>query len=471
MIPRRSGRNILAVDIGTSSLKGGVFNFDGDLLYNHRSLLHGARDSFNAHEWSSSLISFLDRLEESSPFTRSMIEGVVISGHGPTLVPLGQDGQPSAPVLMWCDGHSEKQDTPSFYLPRALWFKNNRPGLYKKTHHFLGSAEYLLYCLTGQKLMITAGPSFNPHLWTNELLDNLGLDKNMFPPLTQLGESSPACVDEKGAALTGLTRGIPVYSGGSDFFTALLGAGAVEPGILCDRAGTSEGLNIISRKSENHDHIRFLPHPVGEGICNGSVILSSTGALFEWYRRLTGQEDWSYEKTMEGILSSRSSGCPDFFPSLKDGGLWEFSGGMLIGLEPDMDRFQLGRAVLEAIGYALKKGLEILENETGPIRKFVTVGGQAKSQLWNQMKADMLGCPVEVPRVADAELLGGVMVFLTGQGIYSSLMEASKKLYSTREIVKPGEREYYDKKFIRYGELATEIRAFFMGNKKRLERL
>jgi xylulokinase len=162
---------------------------------------------------------------------------------------------------------------------------------------------------------------------------------------------------------------------------------------------------------------------------------------------------------------------PDFFPSLKDGGLWEFSGGMLIGLEPDMDRFQLGRAVLEAIGYALKKGLEILENETGPIRKFVTVGGQAKSQLWNQMKADMLGCPVEVPRVADAELLGGVMVFLTGQGIYSSLMEASKKLYSTREIVKPGEREYYDKKFIRYGELATEIRAFFMGNKKRLERL
>lgn len=462
---------ILAVDIGTSSLKGGVFTVDGDLVFSHRCPFAHKTDFFDPDLWLDALGRLLVRGEQKAALSRTMITGVVISGHGPTLIPLDREGRPTAPALMWYDGRAVSRRSTSFYLPRAAWFKENCPEEFARTALFLGSSEYLVHRLTGTPLMVTAGESFKKHIWTRGLMDDFGLESSLFPPYVCLGEKSPAVLSREGAGLTGLLQGIPVYGGGSDFFTSLLGAGSVEPGVLCDRAGTSEGLNLICPVKVDHDHIRYLPHPAGGDGVNGSVILSSTGSLFEWYRRLTGQEEWPYNKTMEAICGSSGSRSPRFFPSLSDGGLWEFSGGLFLGMEPDMDRFALGRSVLEAIGFALKRGLDLLERESGPVKRFVVVGGQAKSRLWNQMKADMLGCSIEVPRVADAELLGGLAVFLTGEGAFSSLKEASLALYSTRELVKPVESGYYRERFRKYGELAAEIGEFYRSNRDKLDRL
>ncbi len=453
---------ILAVDIGTTSLKGGLFTADGTLSYSRRLVIppHD-RSALDPEVWVRVFLDFLGEYGRDGGGL-SRIEGLVISGHGPTLVPLGSEGAPLGPALMWYDMHRARAKGASLYLPLVLWYRENHPELYDRTVTFLGCSEYLLYRLTGSRIVISSGSPFDPFIWNGEGIDANGLDRGKFPDPVYLGDKSDSGLSAEGAALTGLTAGIPVYGAGSDFFTSLLGAGAVTSGIICDRAGTSEGLNMIVPDSRNHDHIRFLPHPSSrENVCNGSVILSSTGALFEWYRRLTGQETWPYSRTMEGIIATADARLPDFFPSLNDGGLWEFSGGIFLGLEPEMDRFCLGRAVLEAIGYALKRGLTLLEEEGGAAERIVTVGGQAKSPRWNRMKADMLNRRIEVPRVADAELLGGAVVFLTGEGAYGDLKTCSQALYRAEEVLEPRNPDYYQEKFRRYGELARGIQGFY----------
>ena len=453
---------ILTVDIGTTSLKGGLFSDDGDLSYYDRLVLpKPAADGFDPDWWVQALADFLKRFTGSGGDSAS-VKGIVISGHGPTLVPLNRLGRALGPALMWYDARKGTASGPSLYLPLVDSYRRSKPDLFEQTDCLLGCCEYILYRLTGEKLTVSSGEPFNPYIWTDESLFDNEFDHRIFPPYCYLGEKTEAFLSEKGARLTGLPEGIPVYGAGSDFYTSLLGAGAVEPGVVCDRAGTSEGLNVIVPTGRNHDHIRFLPHPSArEGVWNGSIILSSTGALFEWYRRLTGQDTWTYRRTMEGITGTDRNKLPDFFPSLNDGGLWEFSGGMLLGLEPGMDRFELGRSVLEAIGYALKRGLSILEEEGGPAARIVTVGGQAKSPLWNRMKADMLNRPIEVPAVADAELLGGLVIFLTGEGGFSSLKEGSVSLYRTREVIEPQDTSYYRDKFSRYRELSDGIKSLY----------
>ncbi|MDC7219821.1 MAG: FGGY-family carbohydrate kinase [Spirochaetales bacterium] len=453
---------ILAVDIGTTSLKGGVFADDGTLLYLDRLILPKPdHRGFDPDWWLEGFVSYLEKYKETGGVP-SALEGVVISGHGPTLTALGDSGEPLCSALMWYEGKTGSVEGESLYLPLVSWFREKHGELYEKTRAFLGCSEYLLYRLTGLRLTVTSGPSFSSYIWTDDSLNRNRFDKRKFCEYVNLGEKSRARLTAGAARLTGLKEGIPVYSGGSDFYTSLLGAGSVEPGIVCDRAGTSEGLNMIIPRALNHNHIRVLPHPsVREGVYNGSIILSSTGSLFEWYRRLTGQESWPYERTMEGITSSRRDRLSGFFPSLNDGGLWEFSGGMLLGLEPDMDRFELGRAVLEAIGYALKRGLSILEKEGGRAERIVTVGGQSKSPLWNRMKADMLGRKIEVPLVQDAELLGGLVVFLKGEGSFASLKEGSRRLYRVGSVIEPAEADWYREKFSRYKELSGGVRDFY----------
>ena len=64
-------------------------------------------------------------------------------------------------------------------------------------------------------------------------------------------------------------------------------------------------------------------------------------------------------------------------------------------------------------------------------------GGQAKSALWNQMKADITGMKISVPSCPDAELLGDAAFAFTALKVFSSLTCASESLFSKAETFYP----------------------------------
>jgi xylulokinase len=106
-------------------------------------------------------------------------------------------------------------------------------------------------------------------------------------------------------------------------------------------------------------------------------------------------------------------------------------------LSPEHSREDLGRSVVESIGFGIKNVLDHLEGAGCGVEEMRVTGGQAKNVIWNQMKADMTGRRILVPEIEDAELLGGAVCAWTALGEFSSLQDASRALVRIRAVYNP----------------------------------
>ena len=427
---------ILAVDIGTTAMKGGLVSSEGELVAYHR-VTYWEKTRQDYHAWDPGV--WVEALREivASVGGYQRISAVAVSGQGPTVIPVDSDGKVLFYALLWMDKRNLRQEgTKSFFLPKIAWFRENHPDLYEKTKWFLSCAEYLNFFLTGEARTITPSKEFIPYIWHSDDSAKYGLDLAKLPPFATMTDAVGS-VTEHSSTFTGIPAGVPVVAAGSDFLVALLGAGAVEPGRTCDRAGTSEGINHCATAPLADKRLRTLPHAI-DGLYNISGILSSTGRLFEWLRRITGQSDRSYREILQEIENlplERSR--PYFFPSFEKNGDFEFARGGFLELHPDHTRDDMGRAVVESIAFGIRRVLETMESNGLAIDELRVTGGQARNVIWNQLKADITGKRILVPEIEDAELLGSAACALVRQGEFGSLREASGALVKVRAVFNP----------------------------------
>jgi xylulokinase len=208
---------------------------------------------------------------------------------------------------------------------------------------------------------------------------------------------------------------------------ALIGAGTVEPGMVCDRAGSSEGINLCAAfpgaagPPRFPPEIRTLPH-VSPGLWNLSVIIPESGGLFEQYRSLTGQGNRPYEATLaelipRGLLPDPCSGASGEAP---------FSGPL-----------ELGRAALSSMGFTVRAAAETLGRHGFPVTEMRLSGGQSKNRLWNQLKADLAGIPLLVPEQPDCELAGDAVLGALALGEAADLKEGIGRIVRIKERLVP----------------------------------
>jgi xylulokinase len=250
----------------------------------------------------------------------------------------------------------------------------------------------------------------------------LGVDRGKFPPFvslgTLIGRLSPEAVRRLselagGFAEERLPAGIPIIAGGADFIMALIGTGAIEPGMVCDRAGSSEGINLCTalpgmiNAPQFPGELRVLPH-VSPGLWNISVIIPSSGRLFERYRAMTGQEHRAYD---------------DILAELIPGGI--------------LDPAELGQAVLMSIGFEVKAAMDTLGRHGFPVTGMRLSGGQGKSRRWNQLKADLTGTGLLVPEQPDGELGGDAVLGAVALGEAADLPEGIRRIVHIRERYTP----------------------------------
>ncbi|MFP4151927.1 MAG: xylulokinase [Alkalispirochaeta sp.] len=425
---------VLVIDIGTSSVKAAVMTGDGRVLSHGRRRIMGpseASASFDADRW-------IDALGHTIPYIVSQyrVDAVVISGNGPTVVAVDRNGMVIDRPLLWLDRRTAGAgDTDSFYLPKIAWFDQHAPGA-DRVRWYLPFPEYLLYRLTGEAVAITPSDEFSRYIWTGDEAKRYGVDTRLLPPFVSIG-AVVGRVTASAAEWTSLAEGTPVVAGGSDFLMSLLGTNTLRPGRTCDRAGTSEGINHCTSENIQYPGLRTLPHVI-PGLYNVAGILSSTGQLFEWFREISGQESRDYGQMMLEILNvPDDADVPWFFPSVHRGAAWEFQKGMFIGLGAEHDSAAMGRAVVLSIGFAVRETIEILGDAGAGVHQLNACGGQAKNGLWTQMKADIVGVPISVPEVADAELTGNLCAGLVGLGEAADLQQAAEGVVRTLHLFEP----------------------------------
>ncbi len=455
-------KSVLSIDIGTSSIKAGIINNKGVLVSWGRAAYNevgGSVEHWKTEIWIKTLEKLLKRI---SGLNR--IEAVVVSGNGPTLVPVYHDGSYSDESLLWIDRKKVyRSGAVSFYLPSIIWEKENNPAGYDKTCCFLPVESFISYLLTGSCKVALPSREFGKYIWEEGETLQSGLDPDKLPPFTGTGDLI-GNIKKDSSEKYGLKSGLPVFAGGSDYLMALLGSGAVYPGAVCDRAGTSEGINYCSKVRSEYHGLRCLPHII-EGYYNISAILTSSGRIFEWFRKISGQEGKNHMELLAEIqkVINIENGLY-FFPSLKKGSVWDFSGGAMIGLEPEHGIPEAGSAVVKSIGFAVRNLIELMEGNGLPIDNIRVSGGQARNTLWNQMKADMTGKNIMIPEIYDGELLGSACAGFKGLGVFRTLFEGSEKLVRIKDVYKPDKALYdnYSKLYSRYSVICEKVTTLFL---------
>jgi xylulokinase len=339
------------------------------------------------------------------------VSAVIISGNGPTLVPVTKTGGVLRP-LYWYDAGLETGGR-SFFLPKVRSFMERDPGGFARTERFFSPQEWLFWKLGGRPVTVLPHPGYEDYYWNGEECHALGIDRDLFPPFVNMGDcvgtldyGPEAIPSEKVLAL--LPPGIPLVAGAADFIMALVGTGVSRRGMACDRTGSSEGINLcvtgkdLERLPEGKTGLRVLPHAF-EGLWNLGAVTGESGRLLDRFRTESGRTGTPYTALVEEIF--RTPGHP-------------------------------GMGVLEKMGNLFLASLEKLEKAGFRTGELVLSGGQCEDPLWNQYKADISGRILKVPEIAEAELAGNAVLgaaALEGGSIRERPMIRIRRMYYPRK--------------------------------------
>jgi xylulokinase len=478
---------ILTVDVGTSLLKAALFDRSGVpvsraeaplVLIPHPDPLWHESD---ARQWVRALRQVVPSLGAAAHGT---LDAVVVSGNGPTLVPVDAAGAPLSNAMTWMDRRGQAEAAvisekcgrhvdPTFYLPKAFWIFRNAPEIYERTRYFFSCPEMVAYALTGVAVTFLPTPQYTRYIWEESQIRGLGMDPSRFPPFIASGQVVGA-VSAAGEAASGIPSGVPVVAGAPDFIVSLLGTGTVVPGRACVRSGTSEGINLCSRTETTDRRLLCVSH-IAEGLYNISGMISTSGKALEWFKNTTGKADASYESVLADVEEvPPGANRLLFLPYLagERAPLWDPNArGAFIGLTLNHRRKDMTRAVVESVAYAIRDVIEAMEEARLSVQDLRITGSPARSAVWNQIKADVTGRRILVPATQDSDLAGDACLALYALGDYPTIAAASEAIAKMGAVFEPdpANKAIYDEMFGLYRESYRGLRHVFEGLSRQKE--
>ncbi len=462
---------VAAVDVGTSVIKGGIFDREGRPLSQSQSpVSFSSSDSGNYEIDPGDWVESLRRVFENLTFEKREVKAIVVSGNGPTLVPVDEGGHVLHPAIMWLDQRGireagaiiEEAGIPvdsSFFLSKAYWFYKFRPDIYEKTRFFLACPEYIDFYLCGQSSTILPSSRFEQYVWNSDAIEALGMDRERFPPFVKPG-ADMGRLRKSVAKTLGLDEGTRVIAGGPDYIMSLVGTGTIEPGMTCDRAGTSEGINYCSKDPVHDRRLISLPH-ILDDLFNIAGVISTTGKALEWFCGLSGLSRGSFMADVE----SSEAGCGGviFLPYLtgERSPIWDpYARGAFVGLTLGHGTKEMARAVVESIGFAIRDILEVMADNNLLMDDIRVAGSQSQIEVLNQIKADITGKRILIPTVAESELVGDACIGLVSLGEFESLHAACRQCVQIEREFTPDSRNLalYTEMFYIYRDIYSGLK-------------
>ncbi len=479
---------ISGLDIGSTGAKITVLTESGALLHTgYRAYPTSGHEVDARHIWDA-VKSLLTDAAQAVP----SLSAVGVTSFGESFVLLDGAGDVLCPTMMYTDRRGEVEAAALFAqlgeriaeisgtaphamysLPKLMWIKAHRPETFARVRRVCLIADYISYKLTGNHLIDhslaarTMGFDIRKMDWSDALFRAADLDPALFgvpvPTGTDAGPVQPQL-----AAELGLPEGLRVVLCCHDQVAAAVGAGVLYPGMATDGAGTVQCVTPV-----------FSPIPDGGGLQahNYSIVpflrpetyccyaFSFTGgSLVKWFvdNLAQRQPGASVYDQLESGMTDAPTGIlvlPHFAgaatPYMDTG-----SRGAFVGLTLAHTQSDLYRAVLEGIAYEMRLNLETLSASGLGVDGLFATGGGAKSALWLQMKADILGVPVTRMSVDEAGTVGGIMLTGVATGVYSGLDEAKSELVRPVHIYepRPGMHDQYQAHYRRYRRLYQAVR-------------
>jgi xylulokinase len=470
---------LLGIDIGTTGTKSAVFTFSGKLLSSGQSDYgmyheHPGWAEQNPEDWWDAVRAATRKSVSEVREGPERIAGIAVSSQAPTLLPLDRSGKVVRPALIWMDRRSESEaqelrricgegviervtgnrPDPFYVASKILWYRTHEPERFAKTALFVQANGYINYRLTGLHSMDNVHAAllqlrdYDTGEWSNDLCGCCGIEPAKFPPVYHshhvFGE-----VTRKAAEETGLLHGTPVMAGTVDGAAAALEAGASGSGTAAEMTGTSTVLIIPADRKVTEPVFIAMPHCIPEKYLLLGAMAAS-GVCLRWFRDRfgtaglsagSGDKTDAYDLlTGEASLIRPGSGGVIFLPYMmgERSPIWHTNArGVFFGLNLSTDRGTMVRSILEGTAFALLHNVETARRAGIKLEEIRSVGGGTRSELWNQIKADVLGIPILLPETSVGAAFGDAMLAGIGLDIYKDIEEALRTMVKIRARYEP----------------------------------
>jgi xylulokinase len=464
---------LIGVDLGTSSTKAALYTPDGTLvaeamvevpLYTPKpGIVEQENDDFYK-----TAAQTIKQIIERSGIDPQQVIALAFDSQMAGVGSIDENYQPATRFDSWldmrCQPYIEQIDAHYGDLvtrltgcpptcdhgPKILWWKEEEPEAYDSVAKFVMPSAYVAGRMAGLDadeafidytfLHFSALSDAQSGTWSDELCAALGVDREKLPRIVEpwhvVGE-----VTDRAASDSGLAPGTIIAAGCGDTAANALGAGITAPGMIFDVAGTASVLAASTDTfvADTKNRALLTMRSVIPGLWNPLAYIGGGGQALRWFRdnfynSLYGEmqprtEDLYGELIALAMKAPLGADGLFFSPHL---------GGRICPSAPDMRGAWIGfswshteahfaRSILESIAYEYAYYLQILLEALPDLelKESRAVGGGARSESWNQIKADVLGVPYQRLQRSEFGSWGSAMIAGKAAGIFDDLAEVA----------------------------------------------
>ncbi len=489
--------SLLGLDVGSTSIKGVVFNEKGNIKAQtsaqFKTIWHENTAEADAEMMWKTAAEVIKTVAQKAPD----IEAICVSSHGETYIPVDENCKPVYYAVMNSDNRAIKESAsweksigrrnmyaitgvplhPMFSINKIMWLKNNKPDVFIKAKMFLNPGDYILGRLgtapmTDYSLACrTMAFDINKRSWSDDILKEAGIRKNMMPRCVPSG--TPAGTIRADISRTlGLKKGVVAVVGGHDQPLSALGCGAIDEGQVSDSAGTYECLAVISDMPKNNDlayeySLNSYCHVVDKKYI--TLAFFPAGFTTSWFvDEFCGEDKQKarkkkmpiYKYLSKKIRKEPTEICvmPHFIGSGNP--YWDMRArGAIYGLAPDSSRYKLFKAVYEGLALELSLNVNILEQVCGSFDSVRISGGNAKWPFSLQLRCDITGKNFYAMDTTQTVCKGAAMLAGVACNIYRDCADAVQKTVHIGKKYEPDKdvSESYERQKAMYNVLYPSL--------------
>jgi len=455
---------LLGLDLGTTNAKAAVYTRQGRLVAESSvayatAYPHPGWAEQQPSAWLGALTSACRHLMQQLGTRRQDLVGIGLAAHGPGLVLVDQEGNPlldTSPT--WQDTRCRKQAEHllavagpyptgmglpyNTFLAKLLWAREHAPDAAGRARFALGIKDYLAHWLTGE---FVTEPSTNAGglAWPHPVVDACGWSVDRLARVIASTAVVGPLLPLRAADLD-LPANLPVVIGLNDGASATLSMGAIQAHEMVLTLATSGVLRVVLRNGiapqTQLDHKLFAwPYVPGRSIAGGHIRLGASALAWFANTHWASHTEGDYTRVLsEAATSPPGSRGVIFLPYLLGRGgaqADDSAQGGFLGLTFATARADLARAVLEGVAFAFRELLDDFAN-MGYVPPLIRIsGGGARSGLWRQILADVLGCPLAY--FSADSTLGAAMMAAVGVEIYANCSAAVAAMVHPPEMTAP----------------------------------
>lgn len=474
------------LDIGTSGCKIVLYDADGNFVRDAYAEYNVSRTG-GMHEIDAKEIFHAVKRVIKAADCRNTA-AIAVTSFGETFTMLDKNDEPCAPSMLYTDPRGKEQcerlisrfgaedlafktgaKTHEMYsLPKMMWIKENMPDNFARAEKILLMQDYIVYMLSGVRQIDhslaarTICFDIENKCWDKELLSFAGIDEKLLSTPVPTASVAGRIRTELAKEL-GVLENTVIVSGAHDQIAAMCGANISANEQVMDGTGTVECVPVLFNSIPKDYELYAMgyslaPHPNGGYAC---YALSYTGgATLKWFRDNFSDKSYAeLDKTVgenptDLLIMPHFAGAATPYMDTN-------SKAAILGLTFEHTKSDIYKALMEGTAYEIALNLQILEKRGLCARSVTATGGGARSDVWLQIKADVLGLPVTA---LDGDEIGGAGTAVMAGcavGVYGKntiLLKPRKTFYPNA-----AKCEYYKKQLEKYKKIYYAAREVMNG--------